>query len=141
LERNPLEIDAFSGPKTPGLIILEHEITDLTITAFINSFPLIATNGWTFSSLAQVVNDGRSYQNALDSSSNDVKVAGVLVAPSSSVITTSSFPTSSASATADHNSSPTPSSNSASMRLLDLQRHSMISLLFPAAMGVIALFS
>ena len=137
-----LEIDAFPGPKSPGLIILEHEITDLTVTAFINSFPLIATNGWTFSSLAKVVNsDGHSYQNALDSSSNDVKPAGVLVAPSSSVISTSTPSTSSASGTADHISSPTASSKSASMGLLDLQRHSMISLLFPAAMGVIALFS
>jgi hypothetical protein len=108
-----------------------------------NSFPLIGTNGWKFQSLVKVVNDGRSYQNALDSSSNDVKVAGILVQASSSVITTSTVTaTSSASGTASHTLSPsTKSSKSASMGLLDLQRHSIISLLFPAAMGVIALFS
>ena len=141
MERNQLEIDVFSGPKSPGLIILEHELTMTTVDGFISSFPLIAANGWTFASLARVINtDGYSYQNAQDSTSNDVKVAGILVQASSSAITTSTTPaTPSASG---HNLSPSPTtSKSASVGLLDLQKHSMISLLFPAAIGVIALFS
>jgi hypothetical protein len=122
-------------------MVLEHEITPTTVTAFINFFPLIATNGWTFASLAKVVNDGRTYQNALGSASNDVTVANIISSFSSSSSSSSTAtPTPSGSGTVDHSLSPTPtSSKSASTTLrLDRQRHSMFYLLFPAAMCVIA---
>ncbi|TFK75908.1 glycoside hydrolase/deacetylase [Pluteus cervinus] len=67
-----------TGPKTPGLIILEHEIVDGTVQAWINAFPMIKANGWNMISLAKIV-DGRSYQNAAGSSSDDVEPGDILV--------------------------------------------------------------
>jgi len=67
------------SPKSPGLITLNHENSAVTIGGFITSFPQIAANGWTFRSLAQVLNaDGNAYQNA-DSSTSDVLRKGVLL--------------------------------------------------------------
>ncbi|KAI0677523.1 hypothetical protein C8Q78DRAFT_94630 [Trametes maxima] len=52
-----------TGPKSPGLIILEHELTNNTVGAFIQAFPLIQQNGWKYMSLAQL--DGSDvYQNS-----------------------------------------------------------------------------
>jgi len=133
-----------TSPKTPGVMVLQHEITPPSVTAFISAFPLIATNGWRFASLAKVVNDGRTYQNALDSSSNDVTVANIISSPSSLSSSSSSTaaPTSSGSGTVG-NLAPSPtSSKSASITLrLDRQRQSIFFLLFPAAMCVIAVLS
>ena len=55
-----------TGPKSPGLIILEHELSNDTVGAFIQAFPLIAQNGWTFESVARL-DGGAVYQNAPDS--------------------------------------------------------------------------
>ncbi|KAH9853447.1 hypothetical protein C2E23DRAFT_104802 [Lenzites betulinus] len=55
-----------SGPKSPGLIILEHELSNDTVGAFMQAFPLIQQNGWNFKSLA-TMNGGDVYQNAADS--------------------------------------------------------------------------
>lgn len=68
-------------PKSPGLITLEHELKDFEVAAFINAFPLIASNGWRFRSLAGVM-DGRAYQNA-NSSTSEVSKKGVLLTPTS----------------------------------------------------------
>ncbi|KAF8655300.1 hypothetical protein AX16_003198 [Volvariella volvacea WC 439] len=64
-----------TGPKSPGLVVLEHESMDATVQAFINAYPLIQANGWTAASLARVVNGDRAYQNAQSSSSDDVEFA------------------------------------------------------------------
>lgn len=56
------------GPKTPGLVILEHELSDLSVASFMSAYPLMVSNGWKLVSLAQVDGLG-AYQNALDSSS------------------------------------------------------------------------
>ncbi|KAF8339147.1 uncharacterized protein EI90DRAFT_3279504 [Cantharellus anzutake] len=37
----------YSSPKSPGLVILEHELSALSVQAFIWSWPLIGKNGWT----------------------------------------------------------------------------------------------
>ena len=55
-----------TGPKSPGLIILEHELSNDTVGAFIQAFPLIAQNGWKFESVARL-DGGSVYQNAPDS--------------------------------------------------------------------------
>ncbi|KAJ3480312.1 hypothetical protein NLJ89_g12288 [Agrocybe chaxingu] len=47
-----------ASPKSPGLMILEHESKDVTVAGFIQSYPLIASNGWNFASLARVIGDG-----------------------------------------------------------------------------------
>lgn len=59
---------ATQGSKTPGLIILEHELSDLAVTSFINAYPLMVSNGWKRMSLAQMDGLG-SYQNALGATS------------------------------------------------------------------------
>jgi len=57
-----------TGPKTPGLVILEHELSDLAVSSFMSAYPLMVSNGWKVVSLAQT--DGLGvYQNALDLSS------------------------------------------------------------------------
>ncbi|EAU84787.1 chitin deacetylase [Coprinopsis cinerea okayama7 len=70
-----------SGPKSPGLMILQHEVTDASIDVFMNVFPLIAQQGWEFGSLASVVGDRRAYQNAESSSSDDVFFKDIIVDP------------------------------------------------------------
>lgn len=52
------------GPKTPGLIILEHELTNDTAQAFINNYYLIARNGWKAKSAAEMDGLNKPYQNA-----------------------------------------------------------------------------
>ncbi|EJD01510.1 glycoside hydrolase/deacetylase [Fomitiporia mediterranea MF3/22] len=51
-----------SGPKHPGLIVLEHELYESTVQAFMNAFPLIGQNGWKLISQAQL-NNANPYQD------------------------------------------------------------------------------
>jgi len=53
-----------TGPKTPGLIILEHELSDESVQAFIDNYPLIGANGWNPVSVAQLDGLKAPYQNA-----------------------------------------------------------------------------
>ncbi|KAI0053654.1 carbohydrate esterase family 4 protein, partial [Auriscalpium vulgare] len=57
----------YTGPKSPGLIILEHELSNGSVQAFINAFPLIAQNGWKTMSLAEIDGLNAPYQNAVGS--------------------------------------------------------------------------
>ncbi|KDN48117.1 hypothetical protein RSAG8_03133, partial [Rhizoctonia solani AG-8 WAC10335] len=59
---------AYSGPKSPGLCILEHELSTQSVQIFINNFPLIAQNGWTPKSIAEAL-DAPFYQNSADNAS------------------------------------------------------------------------
>ena len=52
-----------TGPKSPGLIILEHELTNDTVQAFINAYPLIAQNGWKAVSQLQLEDSMETYQD------------------------------------------------------------------------------
>ncbi|BEJ11390.1 hypothetical protein CspHIS471_0108120 [Cutaneotrichosporon sp. HIS471] len=36
-----------TGPKSPGIVPLEHELNNDTVQVFINSYPLMKENGWT----------------------------------------------------------------------------------------------
>ncbi|KAI0719530.1 hypothetical protein C8T65DRAFT_568947 [Cerioporus squamosus] len=73
-----------TGPKSPGLIILEHELSNNTVDAFMQAFPLIAQNGWKFESLARL-DGGSVYQNSPDDSSDVTpQSVGVLAAVSPS---------------------------------------------------------
>ncbi len=58
-----------SGPKSPGLVLLEHTNSAITVGGFIAAFPLIASNSWTFRSFAEVISGGQAYQNANSSTS------------------------------------------------------------------------
>lgn len=66
-----------TGSKVKGLNILEHEISEKSVNAFIGAFPLIAQNGWKFASLASALGED-PYQNAESSTSANVDKAGIL---------------------------------------------------------------
>ncbi|KAF8450717.1 carbohydrate esterase family 4 protein [Boletus edulis BED1] len=57
-----------TGPKTTGLVILEHELSDLSVQSFMAAYPLMVANGWKRVSLAQMDGLG-AYLNALDAAS------------------------------------------------------------------------
>jgi hypothetical protein len=104
------------SPKSPGLITLNHENSAVTVGGFITSFPQIAANGWTFRSLAQVLGEGRSYQNA-QSSTSEVLKKGVLlnqVISSSTSSTVAPSPTTTASPARSSSPSSTTQSSAAS---------------------------
>ncbi|KAL1946775.1 hypothetical protein VTO73DRAFT_14879 [Trametes versicolor] len=69
-----------TGPKSPGLVILEHELSNDTVGAFMQAFPLIQQNGWKFQSLA-TMDGGDVYQNSA-SSTEDVTPGLVGIAAS-----------------------------------------------------------
>ncbi|KDQ51252.1 carbohydrate esterase family 4 protein [Jaapia argillacea MUCL 33604] len=77
-----------TGPKTPGLIILEHELNQGAVNAFEAAYPLMISNGWNLVSAAQILN-GHSWMNGTDN-------GGVL--PVAATPTTSSTSTSSTAA-------------------------------------------
>jgi hypothetical protein len=79
----------FSGSKSPGLIILEHELFDMSVQAFIDAYPLIKSNNWTFASLTGIFNGGDTYQNAHNSSSNVTFAGGILAGQNSTPIPSS----------------------------------------------------
>jgi len=78
-----------SGPKSPGLIILEHELDNQTVQAFENAYPLMVQAGWKIESTARV-NDSSVYLNSEDSNSPVEQVNGVLVQQTYSLPSTSS---------------------------------------------------
>jgi len=90
-------LSAHVGPKSPGLVVLEHEDSDDALQAFVDAFPKILENGWKFESLARLFGQGRAYQNAVDNVS-EVKPYDVMAGPSngSTVMVQSSMVTSSA---------------------------------------------
>ncbi|KAI0743073.1 hypothetical protein C8Q80DRAFT_1273630 [Daedaleopsis nitida] len=82
-----------SGAKSPGLIILEHELTNDTVGAFMQAFPLIAQNGWNFKSLARMNSDTDPiYQNAVDDTGDvtPMTVGGPAAAPPAASTSSSS---------------------------------------------------
>jgi len=98
-----------SGSQNPGLIILEHELSNASVQAFMTAFPLIKQHNWNLKSLATI--EGLSpYQNAPDDTSTPTPVpltgggdggAGLIAATATSTSSTSTPP------------SPTDSSTSA----------------------------
>ncbi|CAE6439299.1 unnamed protein product [Rhizoctonia solani] len=105
--------DAYAGPKSPGLNILEHEQSNTTIRVFTDTYPLIAQNGWKAMSIPDAL-DEDWYLNAKDNTSpvGQRNVAGGPEdnVPSSDPTTTSE--SGSATGTNGGASSPTGSSQS-----------------------------
>ncbi|KAJ6599066.1 hypothetical protein DFH09DRAFT_1129999 [Mycena vulgaris] len=66
-----------TGPKSPGLIILEHELSDQSVASFIAAYPLMKSNNWKTASVAQIVDGTSAYQNS-PSSSGAVTLAGII---------------------------------------------------------------
>ncbi|KAJ3484666.1 hypothetical protein NLI96_g5475 [Meripilus lineatus] len=46
--------DWVRGPRSPGLMVLEHELSHETVQAFINIYPVVKDHGWKMMSLAQI---------------------------------------------------------------------------------------
>lgn len=65
-----------TGPKSPGLNILEHELNDNTINVFMDSYPKMASNGWNIKSVA----DAWGMQWYQNSASNTGDVTSMAVA-------------------------------------------------------------
>ncbi|KAJ7704191.1 carbohydrate esterase family 4 protein [Mycena olivaceomarginata] len=63
-----------TGPKSPGLIILEHELTKESTASFVAAYPVMQQNGWNLVSLAALVGGNVTYQNA---ASNTAAVTNV----------------------------------------------------------------
>ncbi len=76
----PTFANLWVGPKTPGLIILEHELTPDTVQAFINAYPSMKANGWNTTSVTRLVDDDGVYQNS-DDDDSPVSVDGILPYP------------------------------------------------------------
>ena len=91
-----------SGPKSPGLIILEHELSNESVQAFMAGYPLMKQNNWTLVSVAEL-NGQSAYQNAASDTSPVTLVqltaggnggAGLTTSTSTSTSTQSSTSTS-----------------------------------------------
>jgi hypothetical protein len=95
------------GPKTPGLIILEHEINDAMVQLFMDVLPMMRSNGWNLTSVAQLGATGSAYINA--NGQGPVSLANVLGAQTAQAATTST-PAQPASTTAQ----PSPTSTRSS---------------------------
>jgi hypothetical protein len=91
---NPQAVQAsmtqwLTGPKTPGLVILEHELTTVASQTFIDAYPLMTQNGWRIVSVAQMDGQG-AYINSNDSISPVQRFDGVLGAQFTNTPPTSS---------------------------------------------------
>ncbi|KAG6854784.1 hypothetical protein C0991_001211 [Blastosporella zonata] len=77
-----------AGPKSPGIITLEHELSDDSVSAYMDAYPMIGPAGWKIASLASIIGDDGTYQNSDDSESpvttDDILVGTNLPASSSS---------------------------------------------------------
>ncbi|EGO01889.1 carbohydrate esterase family 4 protein [Serpula lacrymans var. lacrymans S7.3] len=108
-----------TGPKNPGLIILEHELSNQSVQAFMDAYPIMKSNGWNTISVAEL-SGGPVYQNS-DNSTDPVTpgtVANLAVQPppnstSSTPASTSTQSTSSSAPSgSNHNTSGTVSISS-----------------------------
>lgn len=98
------------GPKTPGLIILEHELSDESVHAFIDNYPLIGANGWNPVSVAQLDGLKDPYQNVQETTLANSGILENYISPfipSSTVPGTASTRTTSLS-TVTSSTSPVP---------------------------------
>ncbi|KAF8165345.1 hypothetical protein B0H34DRAFT_793744 [Crassisporium funariophilum] len=133
-----------TGPKIPGLMILEHETSDVTVDGFISAYPLIKANGWQFASLATLVGGGDVYQNAKSSSSNDVDPQGIILGNGTSSTlpnTSTSTPTTSQGGAPKADQSQPPSSQTTSSAMTLRNGSTFPALLATIAMSVMFLCS
>lgn len=102
-----------AGPKDPGLIILEHELSNDSVTAFMTSYPVGQKNGWNTVSTIQGMLGGTTqwWQNA---TAFPLGAASVDTASSTSSSSSSGSQSSSAAQTSGSSSSTTTSSSSSS---------------------------
>ncbi|KAJ7084618.1 carbohydrate esterase family 4 protein [Mycena belliarum] len=108
-----------TGSKSPGLIILEHELSTESVASFVAAYPIMQQNNWKLASLAQLMGGNASYQNAANNLSpvnpaNNILGAKSAPAPVASSTTKSAGPPNSAKVAAQQTSakgSPSTSAN------------------------------
>ena len=97
-------------------MILEHELNENTIGAFMRAYPLIAENGWKFESTAR--HGGDVYQNAADNTGDvtpaTVGVIGAAIPDPETTTTTTSGGTTKPPGTTGAPTAPTAPGNSQS---------------------------
>ncbi|KAK7695815.1 hypothetical protein QCA50_000453 [Cerrena zonata] len=136
-----------TGPKSPGLIILEHELSDQSVQAFIDAYPVMKQNGWNTVSVGQI--DGESAYVNSPSSTGNVTPMGIVLSShngtdpdasssqspsgSSSAATPSSSGSSRSSTTSS--SSVSPSSTGA------IQNNAALSMARPASWQLVSLLA
>ncbi|KAG8895009.1 hypothetical protein FRB99_000818 [Tulasnella sp. 403] len=134
-----------TGPKSPGLIILEHELTNDTVSAFINTaWPLIKANGWDHRAIPDLFNEPW-YANAQNDQGAVVAPLNVINAASSINLAPTSAPpptqaqagptgtaAGAAAASASHSSTTTKTNDATSLLPSPLQ--AIISLVLPLFM-------
>ncbi|KAJ3736366.1 chitin deacetylase [Lentinula guzmanii] len=99
-----------TGSKTPGLIILEHELSDESVQAFEAAYPVMKSNGWNLQSVAQLAAGGQSaYQNAISIDAGSVTPADIILGDALTTLSVSSTTTSLPSSTSSSFSSRTTS--------------------------------
>ncbi|KII95210.1 carbohydrate esterase family 4 protein [Plicaturopsis crispa FD-325 SS-3] len=101
-----------SGPKSPGLIILEHELSDESVQAFIDAYPVMKQHGWNTVSTAQLQGPGAWLNAAADTGA--VTPAGVVSGGNGTTIALPASSTSSSSSSSSASSSGTTSSTAQS---------------------------
>ena len=133
-----------TGPKSPGLVILEHELSNDTVGAFMQAFPLIAQNGWKFESVARM-DGGAVYQNSADANSSlTIGTIGVPVSAPPSSSSSSSSSSSQSSGSAGNNAAKTTSaqtSQSTGSSASSAHNGAVARFLSPEFAGVATLFS
>ncbi|KAF7295871.1 Carbohydrate esterase family 4 protein [Mycena chlorophos] len=113
-----------NATKTPGLIILEHELSNDSVQAFKNAYPIMKSNKWGVVSLAALMGNGSAYLNAATSSSEVDAVGDIVNAPNATVPSSSSA-SPAASNTAQNgraSSSPSTTASSTTNAAADLVR-------------------
>ncbi|KAI0081799.1 glycoside hydrolase/deacetylase [Panus rudis PR-1116 ss-1] len=101
-----------TGPKNPGLIMLEHELSDQSVQAFIDGYPVMKSNGWKTVSVAQL--DGQSaYQNS-PSNTGDVTPMNIILSLHNGTVDSSSDAAPSSTASSSSGSSSTHATSSTS---------------------------
>lgn len=94
---------AYKGPKSPGLNILEHELTKDSVKVFTDTYPLIAQNGWTAKSIPDAMG-ATWYLNAAD---NTGPVTDRVVSGGPNATVPSAGSSTAAAATSDASATPT----------------------------------
>lgn len=90
-----------AGPKNPGLVILEHEISADDVTNFIYAYPLMKSNGWPIKSIPELTG-ANWYQNSKDNISPVTAMdhfAQYPAKPSVSIVASTTSPSSTSSDT------------------------------------------
>lgn len=67
-----------TGTQSPGLIILEHELTNDTVSAFITTYPYIAANNWKMDSVVLLDGLNQPYQNVVGTTGAVDSVSDIL---------------------------------------------------------------